>query len=105
MGGKAPIMASSPIRSPEDLAVELGERVRDLRLSQSYTQQSLADKAGIGLRPLKDLEAGRGSRVLTLIKVLKALGAEDGIETLAPRPTISPMDLLTRPRGRSRGNR
>ena len=43
--------------------------------------------------------------MLTLIKVLKALGAEDGIETLAPRPTISPMDLLTRPRGRSRGNR
>ncbi len=92
-------------RSPEDLATHLGERLRDLRLAQAYTQQSLADKAGIGLRPLKDLEAGRGSRVLTLVKVLKALGAEYGIELLAPRPSISPIDMLTRPSGRLRGNR
>ena len=92
-------------RSPEDLATHLGERLRDLRLAQAYTQQSLADKAGIGLRPLKDLEAGRGSRVLTLVKVLKALGAEHGIALLAPRPSISPIDMLTRPRGRLRGNR
>lgn len=98
-------MVNSSVRTPENLAVDLGERLREMRLAQSYTQQSLADKAGIGLRPLKDLEAGRGSRVLTLIKVLKALGAEGGIEVLAPRPSISPMDLLTRPRGRSRGNR
>ena len=98
-------MSSYSIQRPEDLAVDLGQRLRDMRLAQAYTQQSLADKAGIGLRPLKDLEAGRGSRVLTLIKVLKALGAEDAIQSLAPRPTISPMDMLTRPKGRSRGNR
>ena len=98
-------MSDYPIQPPEDLAVDLGQRLREMRLAQAYTQQSLADKAGIGLRPLKDLEAGRGSRVLTLIRVLKALGAEDAIQSLAPRPTISPMDMLTRPKGRSRGNR
>ena len=98
-------MPDYPIQPPEDLAVDLGQRLRDMRLAQAYTQQSLADKAGIGLRPLKDLEAGRGSRVLSLIRVLKALGAEDAIQSLAPRPTISPMDMLTRPKGRLRGNR
>ena len=98
-------MPNYPIQPPEDLAVDLGQRLREMRLTQAYTQQSLADKAGIGLRPLKDLEAGRGSRVLTLIRVLKALGAEDAIQSLAPRPTISPMDMLTRPKGRLRGNR
>ena len=98
-------MPNYPIQPPEDLAVDLGQRLREMRLPQAYTPQSLADKAGIGLRPLKDLEAGRGSRVLTLIRVLKALGAEDAIQSLAPRPTISPMDMLTRPKGRLRGNR
>ena len=98
-------MPNYPIQPPEDLAVDLGQRLREMRLAQAYTQQSLADKADIGLRPLKDLEAGRGSRVLTLIRVLKALGAEDAIQSLAPRPTISPMDMLTRPKGRLRGNR
>jgi transcriptional regulator with XRE-family HTH domain len=91
--------------SPEELAAQLGARLRDLRLAQDYTQSSVADKAGISLRALRELEAGRGSTVLTLVRVLKALDAEQGLEALAPRPTISPMALLRRPAGRARGRR
>ena len=63
------------IQNPDELAAELGERLRALRLSQAWTQATVADKAGVSLRALRDLEAGRGSTVLTLIRVLKALGA------------------------------
>lgn len=95
----------SPIASPQDLAADLGARLRELRLAQDYTQASVADKAGISLRALRELEAGRGSTVLTLVRVLKALGAEQGLQTLVPRPTVRPMALLQRPRGRARGRR
>lgn len=98
-------MQNDPVRSPEEIAAELGERLRALRLSQAFTQATVADKAGVSLRALRELEAGRGSNVLTFIRVLKALGVEQGFEAIAPRPTISPMEMLKRPRGRSRGNR
>ncbi|HWS78700.1 MAG TPA: helix-turn-helix domain-containing protein [Thermomonas sp.] len=94
-----------PANSPEELASELGDRLRALRLSQALTQATVADKAGISLRALRELEAGRGSTVLTLVRVLKALGIEQGLQALAPQPTISPMAMLQRPQGRARGNR
>lgn len=98
-------MQNDPVRSPEEIAAELGERLRALRLSQAFTQATVADKAGVSLRALRELEAGRGSNVLTFIRVLKALGVEQSLEAIAPRPTISPIDMLKRPKGRSRGNR
>ena len=61
--------------------------------------------AGISRVTLANLEAGRGSTVLTLIRTLKALGAEHDLQALAPHPTISPMAMLQQPKGRARGNR
>ncbi len=98
-------MQNDSLRSPEEIAADLGERLRAQRLSQAFTQATVADKAGVSLRALRDLEAGRGSNVLTLVRVLKALGIEQGLEAIAPRPTISPMQMLTHPKGRARGNR
>ena len=100
-------MPSHDLRAmtPDELAADLGARLRDLRLAQDYTQASVADRAGISLRALRELEAGRGSTVLTMLRVLKALGAEQGVDLLAPRPGISPMALLQRPRARERGTR
>ncbi len=100
-------MPSQDLRAmtPDELAADLGARLRDLRLAQDYTQASVADRAGISLRALRELEAGRGSTVLTMVRVLKALGAERGVDLLAPRPGISPMAMLQRPRARERGTR
>jgi len=90
-------------RSPDELIDALGSQLRQLRLSTGLTQATLADKAGISPRALRDLEAGRGSSLHTLVRVLKALGADHAIDTLVPEPGISPMALLTRPKGRQRG--
>lgn len=99
------ILIEDPVRSPEEIAAGLGERLRDLRLSQDFTQATVADKAGVSLRALRELEAGRGSNMFTFIRVLKALGAEQGLEAIAPQATISPMAMLKRSKRRSRGNR
>jgi transcriptional regulator with XRE-family HTH domain len=94
-------------KSPDEIVADLGERLRALRLGADLTQAAVADKAGVSERSLRDLESGQGSTVETLVRVLKALGVQDLIGAIAPRPAISPMQLLQKktPRRRASGTR
>ena len=98
-------MDTAIVHSPDELVETLGRRLKALRLSTGLTQATLADKAGISPRALRDLEAGRGSTLHTLVRALKALDADQAIDTLVPQPGISPMALLDKPKGRQRGYR
>jgi transcriptional regulator with XRE-family HTH domain len=100
-------MSGLQFKSSSELQFELGKRLRRLRLQRNIDQRTLAEKAGIALTALQKLEAGRGSTVKTLVRTLKALDYLEGIEMLAPEPTVNPLALLrsTKPRqrvGRSR---
>ena len=81
-------------KTPDELQVVLGERLRALRLSRNFSQRELADKAGVSLRALHNLEAGSGSTLETFLRVLKALNAVDAIDALLPQPKVSPLALL-----------
>jgi transcriptional regulator with XRE-family HTH domain len=81
-------------KTPDELQAVLGERLRALRLSRNFSQRELADKAGVSLRALHNLEAGTGSTLETFLRVLKALNAVDAIEALLPQPKVSPLALL-----------
>jgi transcriptional regulator with XRE-family HTH domain len=72
----------------------LGSRLRELRLLKNLDQQSLANRAGISLNAVKHLESGKGARVNSLIKLLRALERTDWLEALAPAVSISPMQML-----------
>lgn len=85
---------SLEFKKPDELQKELGGRIRNLRIRQSVTQREVADKANVALRAVMSLELGTGSSVSTLVRVLKALHAENGIEALAPTVSVSPMALL-----------
>ena len=92
-------------KSPAELQVELGRRVRQLRLQRDIDQRTVAERAGIALSALQNLEAGRGSSVQTLLRTLKALNHLEGIETLAPEPTVNPLALLRTKKPRQRVGR
>ena len=94
----------------QDLQARLGEQLRRLRLARDLDQLSLADRAGVSEKALRNLEGGRGSSLSTLLQVLRALDRLDWLETLAPAASVSPMALLRqRPErrrvGRPRGPR
>jgi transcriptional regulator with XRE-family HTH domain len=74
----------------------MGTDLRDRRVRADLTQEELARRADIGLSALKHLESGAGTNLTTLIKAVRALGAEDWLAALAPppKPTVSPMQLL-----------
>ena len=81
-------------KTPSELQEALGARLRRLRLSRNADQLTTAEKAGVSEKALRNLEAGRGSTIETLVRVLKALDALNGIEMLAPEATVNPMMLL-----------
>ena len=61
------------IQSPQ----ELGEALRAVREPLRLTQQDLALAAGVGVRFLVDLEAGKATvRLEQVLRVIDALGGE-----------------------------
>lgn len=80
--------------TPQELAAELGARLRHLRIRKMLDQKELAARAGISPRTLIVLEQGKGSTVETLLRVLKALDSLAGLDALAPTPTISPIAMM-----------
>lgn len=80
---------------------ELGARLARTRIDANLTQARLAEEAGVGKRTIERLEAGRGTDVRVLVRVLRALGRMEGLESLIPAAPQSPMALL-RLKGRER---
>jgi transcriptional regulator with XRE-family HTH domain len=98
-------MSDLQFKSPMELQVELGRRLRELRLSRNVDQRATADKAGITRSALQNLEAGKGSTVQTLLRILKALNYLEGMEALAPVPTVNPLALLKTKKAPRRASR
>ncbi|GAB3253718.1 hypothetical protein GCM10027296_21320 [Chitinimonas naiadis] len=80
-------------RSVGDYEREVGEQIRRLRFQVGLDQVQLAELAAVSRGAVKGLEAGRGSTLSTLIKVLRALKQEDWLFRLSPQATISPMQI------------
>ena len=87
-------MADISFMSPNELQAVFGKKLQELRISKNLDQITTAEKAGISEKTLRNLEAGRGSSVETLVRVLKALDSLDGLGLLAPRSSVSPLALL-----------
>lgn len=79
----------------DEMEMALGERLKTLRIHRNLDQATLAERAGISVRTLRNLEAGGGSSLRTLILIVRALGRESWFETIAPIPSINPL-MLTR---------
>src|SRR5580698_5947610 len=77
-----------------EIEERLGMRLRELRILRSLDQRALAAKAGVSLNAVRHLETGKGARVHSLVKVLRALDRADWLETLAPTVSISPLQML-----------
>jgi transcriptional regulator with XRE-family HTH domain len=89
----------------EECEATLGRQLRDLRLRQNVDQRQLAEQAGVALNVIKNLEAGKGATVKSLVKVLRALGRVEWMDTLAPAVSISPLQMLKSKPSRQRASR
>ena len=74
---------------PQRICVEIGIRIKRLRLAKNLTQLQLAQMAGSSLSSIRRLEAqGQGSFEL-VVRVAQALQAVDALEALFVVPLLS----------------
>jgi len=86
-----------------DWEQQLGAQFRAARLEAELDQATLAKRANVSEGAIKALEAGRGSTLKTLVKVLRALNRTDWLLAFAPQVSVSPLQALkgaTAPRQR-----
>jgi transcriptional regulator with XRE-family HTH domain len=89
----------------EEWEVTLGRQLRDLRLRQNVDQRQFAEQAGVALNVVKNLEAGKGATVKSLVKVLRILDRIEWLDSLAPAVSISPLQMLKSRPSRQRASR
>ena len=85
--------------------MEVGGRLRALRLRHNVSVEALAAKAGLNRNTILNAEAGANPRLKTLVRILRALGALDAIDAFLPPPGLSPLQLIEtagKPRRRAR---
>jgi transcriptional regulator with XRE-family HTH domain len=94
------------LASTGQILAEIGHRLRAQRLRRNWTQQHLAERAGVALSAIKKLEAGGNATLSTLVKIAGALSiTQDLSETFLPRAVASIAELeraAVEPRQRAR---
>lgn len=93
------------MQASDEWEVELGQQIRALRLRQNLDQQQLAERAGIALNAVKNLERGKGATLRSLIQALRVLNRVDWLRALAPAVSISPVQMLKAKVPRQRASR
>jgi transcriptional regulator with XRE-family HTH domain len=83
-------------RTTEEWLHAIGSGLRERRFRAGLTQDEVARRADVSLSSVKHLESGAGATLTSLVKVVRALGAEEWLDALAipAEPAISPMQLL-----------
>jgi transcriptional regulator with XRE-family HTH domain len=89
-------MRITGLLTDDAVLAELGARIAGRRVELQLTQAAVAEQAGIAKRTLERMEAGQTSQLATLVRVLRALDAASGLDSLIPESAPRPMDLLRR---------
>ena len=72
----------------------LGEGLRRIRIEAGYDQIELAGRANISRSAVQNLERGSGSRLRTVLAVLRALDRADALDALLPSDEPTPLEVL-----------
>lgn len=73
-------------RNPVTLARAVGERLREHRLAKGWTQEELAERAGLAVSTLKLLESSGQGSFQRLVKVAVTLGLDGELRELFSQP-------------------
>lgn len=76
------MMLDFAFATPEEICAELGTRLKRQRLAQALSQHELAQRAGVSVGTVKNLEGKGQSSVETLVHIVSALGLADALANL-----------------------
>lgn len=73
---------------------KIGGRLKQTRLKQNITQQSLAKAADVSLSSIKKIENGEIGSFDSLLRVLRILGMLDVLQPLVEEEQLSPSEYF-----------
>jgi transcriptional regulator with XRE-family HTH domain len=73
---------------------EIGKRVKEYRLKKRFSQKELAERAGISVFTVAQIEHGKPVSIAMIVPVLRILRLLDNLEALLPEIAISPVEIL-----------
>lgn len=76
-----------------EILQKIGARMREIRLEQNIKQKELAEKSGLSMFSISQMETGHNTSVQSLVQVLKALNRLDMIEPFLKDKEIDPATL------------
>ncbi len=91
--------------STTEILTEFGNRVKTLRLSENMTQKELAERAGLSVRTLVNMESGKETSFSTVIAVLQVLNRVESIDLLIPEQETRPNAYLVREKAPERARK
>lgn len=72
---------------------ELGNRIKILRLRKNRQQEDVAKHACLHRNAISNLENGKGTRLSTVIAVLRELNSLDALDAFIPEVKESPLQV------------
>lgn len=88
-------MIDLSLAKPGEIVKLLGSRLRKERLAQQMTQADVAERSGISVNTLSNLENGHNTALDNLIRVAVVLGRRKEIEELF-KPKLESLDDIMR---------
>ena len=75
--------------TPSEMLKMLGTNLKEVRLRLNISQQVAADRSGISLKAVRNIEGGLNASTESLVKYCRTLRKTDWLLTLAP-PELDP---------------
>jgi len=91
-----------PFRQDSQILMDLGSRLRSLRVAHSYSQIELAKKAAVSRATIQNLENSGRISLNSLLRVLRVLGEHHAIDNIAPAQDFDPQAVFEREQNRER---
>ena len=86
-------MQKISLMRPTEVVLELGARLQQHRLRQNLTQAELAQRVGISVPTVSNLENGKNTSLETFIAVVFALGLHQELQELFSKRTMTIAEL------------
>lgn len=96
------------LQTPRDTARMLARRVKALRLDRGWTQQEVAERAGLALATYRRFERTGQISLERLLKLAVVLDARAGLEQMfvrSPARSLAELEQRAEPQARKRGKR
>lgn len=78
---------------PFEVAEQLGKRLQHHRLRQNISQAALAERIGVSVPTISNLENGKNSTLETFLNVVFALGLANELENLFSEMPLTSSEL------------